>query len=242
MKIIQKTPNKIVFAEEIDESLANAIRRSALEVPVLAIDEVDISKNDSVLFDEVLALRLGLIPLENQSLELKEECSCKGKGCNNCTIQLKLKAKGPGMVYAKDLKGSAKPIYGEMPLTTLEEDAELELVAFARLGLGIQHTKYSPGLVFYRNVAEIKTEDCENCEKCVQACPKKVLKADKNKVTFIDQYKCDLCGLCEDVCESIKIIPGKEILFTIESYGQMPAKEIFSEAVKALKKNLKEFK
>ncbi len=243
MKILQKSQNKIVFVEEIDESLANAIRRSCLEIPVLAIDEVEISKNDSVLYDEVLALRLGLVPLENQNLELKEECSCKGRGCNNCTIQLKLKAKGPCTVYSGDLKGSVKPIYPDMPLTSLEEDAELELVAFARLGKGIQHTKYSPGLVFYRNVAELKIEDMteEEAKKCSEACPKKVLKIEKNKVVLEDKYKCDLCGLCGDVCESIKIIPGKEILFTIESYGQLQAKDILSEAVKALKKNLKEF-
>ena len=63
MKIIQKQEDKIAFVEEVDESLANSIRRSALEIPILAIDDVEFRKNDSVLYDEVMALRLGLIAL-----------------------------------------------------------------------------------------------------------------------------------------------------------------------------------
>ena len=45
---------------DIDESLANAIRRSITEIPVLAIDEVEIYKNDSALYDEMLGLRLAV--------------------------------------------------------------------------------------------------------------------------------------------------------------------------------------
>lgn len=44
MKILTKSNEKISFVEEVDESLANAIRRSVLEIPVLAIDEVEFFK------------------------------------------------------------------------------------------------------------------------------------------------------------------------------------------------------
>jgi len=245
MKILQKTENKIAFVEEIDESLANSIRRSVLEIPVLAIDEVEFVKNDSVLYDEVLALRLGLLPLETEKMELQEECSCKGKGCSKCSVQLKLQAKGPKTVYGKDLKGKVKVIYGDMPIVKLDEEQELELVASARLGKGIEHTKFSPGLVYYRNVAEIEIDkNCEKCGKCVEACPQGILKLEKEKIEFIDKYKCDLCEACVEECKkygknSVKINAGKELIFFIESWGQMPAKEILEEAVKALKSNLK---
>lgn len=203
------------------------------------------SKNDSVLYDEVLALRLGLLPLKTEKdMELREDCKCKGKGCSNCAVELKLVAKGPCTVYAKDLKGKAEVIYPDMPLTVLKEDQELELVATAKLGKGIEHTKFSPGLMFYRNSAELETGKLENCEKYVASCPVRVLKCNKDRLELIDKYKCDLCEVCVEEAkktnEEIKIIPGKEIVFFIESWGQMKAVAILEEAVKALKQNLKQ--
>ena len=247
MKIIQKDKEKIIFVEEIDESLANSIRRSCLEIPVLAIDEVEFHKNDSVLYDEVLALRLGLIPLKTEkNMDLKDECSCKGKGCSKCSVQLKLRAKGPCTVYAKDLKGKAEVVYGEMPIVELAEYQELEFIASAVLGKGIQHTKFSPGLVYYRNVPELEIgKECDNCKKCVEACPLNLLKLEKGKVELTDKYKCDLCEACVEACKkegknAIKINPGKEIIFFIESFGQIKADDILTQAVKALKENLKQ--
>ena len=64
MKIINKKNNQMTFSAEIDESLANAIRRYVDQIPILAIDEVEISKNDSPLYDETVAHRIGLIPLK----------------------------------------------------------------------------------------------------------------------------------------------------------------------------------
>src|SRR3989304_2406390 len=64
MKLIEKNKDQIVFAAEIDESLANAIRRYVNHVPVLAVDELEISRNDSPLYDETVAHRVGLIPIK----------------------------------------------------------------------------------------------------------------------------------------------------------------------------------
>ena len=249
MKILEKTDEKIAFVEEIDESLANAIRRSVLEIPILAVDEVEIHKNDSVLYDEVLALRLGLIPLETpKGMIEKEKCTCKGKGCSKCSVQLKIQAKGPCTVFSKDLKGKVKVVYPEMPIVILRGGQELELIAKGNLGRGVEHTKFSPGLVYYRNVAEIEIDkNCDKCEKCVDACPQGVLKLEKEKIGVVDKYKCDLCEACVEVCKkygknAIKIVPGKELIFFIESWGQISAKEILEKAVKALKENLKQIK
>lgn len=49
----------------IDASVANAFRRILLaEVPTLAIEKVFVNNNTSIIQDEVLAARLGLIPLK----------------------------------------------------------------------------------------------------------------------------------------------------------------------------------
>jgi len=249
MEIIKKEKERVVFADAIDESLANAVRRSCLEIPVLAIDEVEFHKNDSILYDEVLALRLGLVPLiSDKEIELKDECDCKGGGCAKCTTQIKLKSVGPCTVYTKGLKGQAEAVYSEMPIVKLKDGQELEFIAIAKLGRGIEHTKFSPGLVYYRNAAEIEVEkECGECQKCIESCPQGVLKMSKNRIVLTDKYKCDLCEACVEACKkdgkgNVKILPGKEIVFFIESFGQIEASEIFLRAIKALKENLKAVK
>ena len=245
MKIIQKDKNKLIFSSEFSESLANAIRRSVLEIPVLAIDEVEMYKNDSALYDEIIAHRLGLVPLKmEKDMNLKSDCSCEGKGCAKCTVQLKLQAKGPGMVYSGELKGKADVVYEDIPITLLREDQELELVASAVLGKGIEHAKFSPGLVYYRNLADVEIKNCDACKECIEACPLGLIVVDGKKAEIKDVWKCDMCEACVEACkkngnDSITVKPSGELVFFVESWGQMDAKDIFVEAVKALKSNLK---
>src|SRR3989344_4780539 len=97
MQLIQKTPEKLILRMNANYGLANAIRRSIEEIPVLAIDEVEFFKNDSALYDEFLAHRIGLIPLKTES-----------KLGSKTNVSLKLKKIGPGIVYSGDLKGNVK--------------------------------------------------------------------------------------------------------------------------------------
>lgn len=82
-----------------DISVANALRRIMLaEVPAMAIDVVNIEENETVLFDEFLAHRMGLVPLSSHGVgdlpsddgyvEYKQ-CSCFD-GCPYCTTEFKL--------------------------------------------------------------------------------------------------------------------------------------------------------
>lgn len=49
----------------VDPSISNAFRRILIaEIPTIAIDNVFIMKNTSVIQDEVLAHRLGLVPIK----------------------------------------------------------------------------------------------------------------------------------------------------------------------------------
>lgn len=249
VQLITKEPNLVFVIEGINTNLANTLRRTAEEVPVLAIDTVEFVRNDSALYDEVLAHRLGLLPLKmDKTFTQIEECTCKGKGCAKCTASLSLKAIGPCTVYAKDLKGKIKPIYGNMPIVVLQKDQELELIAQARLGKGKNHAKFSPGLIYYRQHPTLDFKECDLCGACIDACPKKILNLDeqKRKVIVSDILKCDLCEACAEACKAkgksaIKISASEEnFIFTIESWGQLRPREIFIDTTKALSKNLKE--
>ena len=229
MKIVEKKDNKLVFVAESNESILNTIRRYVNQIPVLAVDEVEISKNDSPLYDETIAHRIGLIPL-------KDENKTKGK--------LKLNVKKEGIVYSDELKGDIHVIHDKVPITLLNKGQELELVANVKAGKGSEHSKFSPGLIFYRNVFEIKVD--KNCSKeVIEKCPKNILKLKDEKIIVEDNLKCDSCGSCVEFCkknkkESIEIIPTKELLITLESFGQLSVEDIFKKSIEVLKKDLAE--
>jgi len=229
METIEKTPEKIIFTGEMNVSLANAIRRSVNEIPILAIDEIDVYKNDSALYDEIIAHRLGLVPLKNQKMKA------------NQSVEMKMKAKGKGggtEVLSGELGEDV--IYPEMPIVLLGEGQEIELVARARVGEGIDHAKFSPGILFYKHLAKIKivgegekqSELAEIYPECFEM--------------FGEKLKVRNAAACELDEEDMKNYPGVRIEFdnnlvlTIESWGQIDAKDIFIEACKTLKGNLSE--
>ncbi len=234
MKLIQKKDNQITFIAEIEESLANSIRRYINQIPILAVDEVEISKNDSPLYDETIAHRIGLIPL-------KMDKSVTGK----TTEKLKLSSKKEGMVYSGELKGKIKSVYDKIPITTLTAEQELELTATVKSGVGSEHSKFSPGLLFYRGVVDVKIDkDCP--KEIVEACPKKILRLENGKVVIKDSNQCDICEACVEECKKqtkedyIKLIPTGKLSITIESFGQLDTKDILGKAIEVLKKDLVE--
>ncbi len=233
MKIIDKKDNQITFSAEVDESLANAVRRYVDQIPILAIDEVEISKNDSPLYDETIAHRMGLIPLKMD------------KATNEKTVEeLTLVAKKEGMVYSEELKGKVNPVYDKIPITVLKKGQELEILATARVGKGSKHSKFSPGLMFYRNLIKIKAD--KDCPKdIVNSCPKGVFNLENGKIAVVDESKCDMCEACTDLARKmgkncIELVPSEELAITVESFGQISEEDIFKKAIKILREDLEE--
>jgi len=232
MKAINKQDNKIVFRAEIEESLANAIRRYVNRIPLIAIDEVDISKNDSPLYDETIAHRIGLIPLKMGKVDEKKP------------IELKLNVKKDGIVYSEELKGNVKVVYDKIPITILKKGQELELVGKVRIGLGVRHPKFSPGIMFYRNILDIKLDkDCP--KEVINICPQKIFDLKDGSVKVNDASKCDMCEVCTEFCkkqkkDSINLLPTKELMIVLESWGQLSPSEMLNKSIETLKRDLKE--
>ncbi len=116
MNIIKKSDNIIVFSAKTTDSLANAIRRSSYSIPMIAIDEIEIAKNDSALYDETIAHRLGLIPIKMKKDEKKDG-----------VLKFKISVKKEGFVYSKDISGDFEVVYGEIPITLLKADQEIKI-------------------------------------------------------------------------------------------------------------------
>ncbi|MBI3022548.1 MAG: DNA-directed RNA polymerase subunit D [Thaumarchaeota archaeon] len=141
----------------VDRSYANAVRRFCLsEVPSMAIDDVVILENSSVLYDEILAHRLGMLPLKTdlERYILPEKCDCGTPlGCQKCRVLLVLDASAhekTRTVYSGDLVSEDReisPISASIPVVKLAPGQTVKLEAYARLGRGKEHAKWQPATV-----------------------------------------------------------------------------------------------
>lgn len=137
------------------------------EIPTIAIDLVSIKTNSSVLPDEFLAHRLGLLPLIStnvaNALNYTADCDCDDH-CEKCSVTLRLhvQCNGPENlnVFAGDLTivnqgGYArtddigKPVIkdeaGRGPLLAkLRRGQAIELECIAKKGIAKEHAKWAP--------------------------------------------------------------------------------------------------
>jgi DNA-directed RNA polymerase subunit D len=237
---------------EIRESsdwYVNTLRRLMMnEVPTMAIENVEISRNDSILYDEMLSHRLGLVPLttdlKSYSMPAKEELDSQ-EFLAQSSCKLTLEAKGPGIVYARDLKSKdpkVKPVFPDMPLAKLLEGQEIRLEATAVLGVGKMHAKWASGHMFYRKIPSITIKNPSNIA-CAQSCPTGTLVEKNGKTVLTDEKTCILCMACVDVDggKSVEVVPTNDFLFKIESFGQLEPVEIVEKSIEVYNSQLKEF-
>ncbi|XP_077138031.1 DNA-directed RNA polymerases I and III subunit RPAC1 isoform X2 [Ranitomeya variabilis] len=75
----------------IDAALANAFRRILLaEVPTMAVEKIYVYKNTSIIQDEILAHRLGLIPIRADPRLFEYRSSGDAEGTDIDTLQFEL--------------------------------------------------------------------------------------------------------------------------------------------------------
>ncbi len=157
LSVMEKSDKKLVFKiEGVSQAFVNALRRLMLNgIPTMTIEDVYFETNTSGFFDEVLAHRIGLIPLtyDKNIYNIQEKCKCGGKGCIQCEVVLAIEKEGPCVVKASDLKTteeSVKTTEPEIPLVELLEGQRLKLEATAKLGLGKDHSKWQASISSYK--------------------------------------------------------------------------------------------
>ena len=240
-------------------AFANALRRAMIgEVPTLAIEDVRIYDNTSALFDEMLAHRLGLIPIKTDlaTYTTQDKCSCGGAGCPGCTSTYTLSVEGPRTVTSGDLipqDPGAAPVYDNIPIVKLTKGQKLVIEARAILNTGKVHAKYQSTLVCgYKNHPVITVSDvCDACGMCIEECPRDILVAKGKKVQVAEGKlpECSMCRLCERAClaSGIGEEPAIQIsaepdrfIFVVESDGSLPAKEIMNRALSYIREQADE--
>ena len=141
LDVISKDSEKIAIKlKGVPLQYANALRRVCLNgVPVFAIDTVDIIENTSVLPDEGLAHRLGLIPLKTDLSKYNESDK----------ILLVLdsgEAEQTRSVLSSELSSeddTVKSVSDKIPIVQLAPGQRIKIECYARLGRGTDHAKWN---------------------------------------------------------------------------------------------------
>ncbi|KAF9925731.1 45 kDa subunit of RNA polymerase II [Linnemannia zychae] len=167
IRSLKKDSMKFVLTNT-DLSVANALRRVMIaEVPTMAIDMVEIETNSTVLTDEFIAHRLGMIPLTSfdvDRIQYTRDCTCT-LYCPNCSVELNLHVKvnvdyddmndptidKTRQVTSLDLISSdesVKPVSDDKAhpilIVKMRPGQELKLKCVAKKGVAKEHAKWSP--------------------------------------------------------------------------------------------------
>ena len=220
--LLSKTESRIkLLIEDVDVGFVNALRRVLVsEIPVYAVDHIIVYENTSQLYDEILAHRLGLVPLSTPANVDKE-------------VTLSIEKEGPGVVYTKDMisdDDSIKPIIPDIPITKLGNDQKIKINCIAKVGIAKDHAKYQCCLAFYKYFPVINIDKkCDLCGVCVEVCPKSILKIEKDSLKITDIKECTLCRTCEEQCDLQAIsvsYDNRKFIFTVENYGNMSVRDL----------------
>ncbi|MBP6021113.1 MAG: DNA-directed RNA polymerase subunit D [Candidatus Methanomethylophilaceae archaeon] len=238
IEIIEMTERKGKFKlKNTSPAMANALRRTMLsDIPKMAIDEVEfhlgsIESNgkefESVtpLFDEVIAHRLGMVPVptDYDLFTYKETCSCKGEGCPSCTIMYSLNKQGPCTVLSGDmmpLGDSSLSVKDEnIPIVELTDGQAVLIYAKAVMGTAKKHVKWQAA--FGVGYSYLIDEAPAALDKQTKSTSKKAEKPVSKDPNAMDDSHIDF-------------------LFTFETDGSLTAKQVLEKAVSILSTEAKE--
>jgi len=148
----------------VDLAFANSLRRVMLaEVPTMAIDLIEVETNTSVLPDEFIAHRLGLVPLSSAKIDdfkYSRDCDCD-QYCEHCSVVLTLDAKCESdeimTVYSRDMTVSADRVNEEVGnpvirdpegkgviIAKLRKGQALRIKCIGKKGIAKEHAKWAP--------------------------------------------------------------------------------------------------
>lgn len=258
ISVLERNKNRLsLLLKNVPVIVANSIRRIMItDVPTMAIEHVFIYKNTSVMDDEILAHRLGLIPLKTNLNKYvpNDECTCGSElGCPKCSVTMYLEAKAENeikIVYSGEIRSEDEeivPVDPNIPIVKLSPNQEISLEMRAIVNRGKIHAKWQPvSVAVVRGVPVFRVEEskCNSCKSCEEFCPKKLIKCD-DKPKIIDIYQCTTCKMCEKNCPTGAItidIDESSSILTFESNGQLSPEEIFLRALDILVKKIEDFK
>lgn len=259
IEIIEMTDTKAKFImKDASPAIANALRRTLLtDIPKMAIDKVEFhlgpimvdgKEYESItpLFDEIIAHRLGMVPVPTDLtlFGMQKDCVCGGEGCPSCTIMYSLNRIGPCTMLSGDmlpLGDQTLKVKDEfIPIVELADGQAVLIYAIATMGTAKQHVKWQAAFgVSYRYMPSVtvKKQCGEECLKVAGMCPSRVFAVEGNKLVVKNAMDCTMCMTCVEVAEEGAIeVKGdeKNLIFNFETDGSLTAEQAMNKAIEII--------
>jgi DNA-directed RNA polymerase subunit D len=275
LKVLDLNPRALtVELGGMSAAQANAIRRTLVsDVPKLAIEDVEFHlgpirdettgkdyDSSTSMFDEAVALRLGLLPIPTDlgQFRKKSECTCKGEGCVHCQATYSIDKKGPCTVYARDLvplgDAGLAILEPEVPIVRLGARQALLAYATAIVGTAREHAKWQVAhAVGVQPKAEVRIQKRAGCtDACLKrvaaAAPAGLLEYSDGKLSYVggsDPKKAIMLLGTPKLCEhgSIQVLVEESDHFlTFETDGSLSARDALRFALKDLRRRFDELR
>ncbi|MEZ3144235.1 DNA-directed RNA polymerase subunit D [Halobaculum sp. MBLA0143] len=219
-----------VLIRGLTPATANGVRRAMIaDVPTFSIDTVRFVENSSVMFDEMVGLRLGLVPLTTPLDDYEA----------GDTVTLALSEEGPGTAYSGDLETAddlVQPADDDIPVVELKEGQRLEFEADAVLDTGKEHAKHQGGVaVGYRHLQRVEVVgDREEFDDPDPQILRGVIETEDGEIVHTDEFGNDLTERYPGKEVRVEDVPGA-FVFHVESDGSVPVEELMLRAVDSIR-------
>ena len=198
IQVLNSNDKKIsIKLKGVSLQYANALRRICLNgVPIFAVDTVDILENSSVIADEDITHRLGLIPLKTELSKLDESDSRIILILDSGDIQ------APRTVTSAELSSNdqiVKPISDKIPIAYLAPGQRIKIEAHARLGRGTEHAKWNSSNISVLTNTDKEDEHILTVETTGALEPKEIILTGIDELTKrLKEFKENLSNLKEE--------------------------------------------
>ena len=229
VEVIDKAERSADFVVRgVTPAFANGIRRAMIaDVPTMSIGNVRVIENSSVMFDEVIGLRLGLIPFTTPVDEFAPDD----------VVTLRLDVEGPATAYSGDIETSddlVRPADENVPIIELKDNQRLAFEAEATLGVGRDHAKNQGGVsVGYRHLQTIEVGDeLEDYESREPQIVRGVIEED-GELIDTDDFDNDLTNRYPEHAVAVKDVPNA-FVFHVETDGSMSVDDLVTSAARSV--------
>ena len=271
IKILEMEERKCRFIlKDASPAKANALRRTMLtDIPKMAIDSVDFHlgpidvdgrefESITPLFDEIIAHRLGMVPVPTRpdgfEFNYKDECSCGGEGCPNCTVMYSLNKHGPCTVLSGDMVPLGSDAFRvcdpNIPIVELADRQSVLIYAHAVKGTARKHVKWQVANgVGYKYMPHVEIDPKHDKDEALVAIAEKYpdgLSVKGGKVTVKSDLDCGIKRGCIEAlseCEGVTITwDDSNFIFQFETDGSLTAEQTLAKAREILAKEAQDFK